>query len=579
MNKPPDKKGSAQGLGRGLTNYGDAGFSLYLRRAFARSMGYSREMLDKPIVGICQSASGFNSCHRDMPALVEAVKRGVLAAGALPIDFPTISLGETYLSPTSLKYRNLMSMDVEEMVRAQPMDAVVLIGGCDKTVPALLMGAASAGVPAIVEVTGPMLVGHHRETRVGACTDCRRYWAAYRAGQVDGDEITEVNDELVPSYGSCGVMGTASTMAIIAEALGMMLPGGACIPAVMADRMRHAEATGHAAVALAARGTTPDQIMTADAFENAMRLLHAVGGSTNGIVHLTAIAGRLGIKLDLQRFDEIGRDTPVLVDLKPTGENYMQDLNDAGGLAPVFRELRGSLRLDAPSVNGRTLGENIDTLPPAYPQSIVRSSDDPIGAAGTMTVLHGSLAPDSAIIKHAAASAGLLQHRGRAVVFEDMEDLAARIDDPELDVEPDDILVLKNAGPIGAPGMPESGYLPIPKKLGARGVKDMVRISDARMSGTAFGTIVLHICPESALGGPLALVRNGDLIELDVKGRRIDLLVDEQELARRRAGWQPPQRPAIAERGYWKLHFDEVQQANLGADLQRLRHPSTDGTD
>jgi len=559
------------GMRKGLTSYGDAAFSLFLRKAFIKAMGYSDDALNRPVVGIANTFSGYNACHRNAPELVEAIKRGVMLAGGLPVEFPTISVHESFAYPTSMFLRNLMAMDTEEMIRAQPMDSVVMIGGCDKTVPAQLMGAASAGVPAISVVTGPMMTGSHRGERLGACTDCRRYWGMFRAGEIDEAETEEVSGKLAPTAGTCMVMGTASTMACMTEALGMMLPGGAAIPAVAADRLRHAEAAGVRAVEMAkSGGPTPDRIMTPEAFSNAFTVLLAIGGSTNGLIHMTAVAGRLGIKVDLEAFDRIGRETPVLVDLKPSGQHYMQHLQDAGGLVAVLRELRPLLHLDCLTVSGRTLGEEIDAAPPPWPQDVVRPLDDPIYPQGGIAVLRGNLAPDGAIVKQSAASENLMTHTGRAVVFEDQEDLVARIDDPDLDVHADDVLVMRNAGPKGAPGMPESGYIPIPRKLAAAGVKDMLRMSDARMSGTAFGSIVLHITPESAVGGPLALVENGDRIRLDVPNRTLDLLVDDGELARRRAAWTPPAPHAGSERGYLKLYLDHASQAGDGVDFDFL---------
>ena len=565
MSKPP------RGMRKGLTRYGDEGFALYLRKSFIKAMGYTDDALERPIIGITNTFSGYNACHGTVPQLIEAIKRGVMLAGGLPIEFPVISLHESFSYPTSMFLRNLMSMDVEEMTRAQPMDAVVLIGGCDKTVPALLMGAASAGVPAIVEVTGPMATGSHRGERLGACTDCRRFWGRHRAGEIDAQEIDRITDQLVPSAGTCCVMGTASTMALLTETIGMMLPGGAAIPATVAERFRHAERTGERAVALAREGLTPKDIMTANAFENALTMLQAIGGSTNALVHLTAVAGRLGIDIDLERFDALGRETPVLVDLKPSGAHYMEDLYKAGGLAPVLREIADHLHLDCVTVTGNTLGGDINQLPPAFDQDVVKTRANPISPHGGIAVLNGNLCPDTAIIKHAAASPELLVHEGRAVVFESMEDLAERIDRDDLDVTANDILVLRSAGPIGAPGMPESGYLPIPRKLAAQGVKDMVRISDARMSGTAFGTIVLHVSPESAVGGPLALVQTGDRIRLDTPARRLDLLVNDTELARRRDAWVPPPAHAGSERGYHALIARHINQAPQGCDFDFLR--------
>ena len=564
-----------RGMRRGLTAYGDEDFSLFLRKAFIKAMGYTDDALERPIIGITNTYSGFNACHRTVPELIEAVKRGVMLAGGLPVDFPTITLHESFAHPTSMFLRNLMSIDTEEMIRAQPLDACVLIGGCDKTVPALLMGAASANVPAIMLVTGPMLTGDHKGERLGACTDCRRFWARYRADEIDANEINAVNAKLAPTAGTCMVMGTASTMACVTEALGMMLPGGACIPAVMSERLRNAEATGARAVAIAKEGLTPGKIMTPDAFENALTMLLAIGGSTNAIVHLAAMAGRLGIEIDLDAFDRMGSQTPVLVDLKPTGQHYMEDLEKAGGVVTTLRELRPLLKSKALTITGKTLGQNIDAAPRGWKQDVVRSFKNPIFKNGGIAVLRGNLAPGGAIVKQSAATPALMQHEGRAVVFDSLDDMAARIDSPGLDVTPDDVLVLRNAGPKGAPGMPEAGYIPIPKKLAQQGIKDMVRISDARMSGTAFGSIVLHITPESAIGGALALVKTGDRIRLDVPKRKLELLVSAKELAARRKQWKTPKARKGDERGYRKLFLDTVQQADRGCDFEFLTKPIT----
>ncbi|HZQ62268.1 MAG TPA: IlvD/Edd family dehydratase [Casimicrobiaceae bacterium] len=558
-----------RGIARGLTNYGDADFSLYLRRSFAKSMGYSAEMLSRAVVGIAQSASDFNNCHRHFPELIAAVKRGVIAAGALPLEFPTISLGEVFLNPTSMMFRNLMSMDVEEMIRAQPMDAVVLVGGCDKTVPAQLMGAASANVPAIQLVAGPMLPMTYRGERLGACTDCRRFWAKYRAGDVTKEGIGEIEGNLATTAGTCAVMGTASTMASIAETLGMTLPGTAAIPAVHADRLRAAEATGRAAVELIASKITPRQVITRESVENALRVLLAIGGSTNALIHLTAIAGRVGIEISLARLNELSDTTPILVDLKPTGQHYMSDLYSAGGIGAVLRELAPLLHLQCMTVTGETLGQRLAQPAPYVDREVVRSLSEPYQKDGGLAALFGTLAPNGAIIKRSAADPRLFEREGRAVVFTSLEDLAARIDAPDLDVTPDDFLVLQNAGPKSGYAMPEAGYLPIPAKLARTGVKDMVRISDARMSGTAFGTIVLHVSPEAAIGGPLGLVRNGDRIRLSVRERRLDLLVGVEELERRRV--QQPARTLEAARGYRKLYLDTVLQAEHGCDFDFLR--------
>ena len=468
-----------------------------------------------------------------------------------------------------MMFRNLMSMDVEEMVRAQPMDAVVLVGGCDKTVPAQLMGAASADVPAVQLLAGPMMPTSFRGERLGACTDCRRFWALHRAGKVDAAEIENIEGNLATTAGTCAVMGTASTMASIAETLGMAMPGSAAIPAVHADRLRIAEASGRRAVELAAKPIRPSQLITQKSVDNALRVLLAIGGSTNAIVHLTAIAGRAGVEVSLKKLNELSDSTPVLIDLKPTGQHYMSDLHAAGGLAAVLRELKPLLHLDCLTVSGKTLGEEIDAAPAWVDRGVVKPFSDPYQKQGGLVALFGSLAPNGAILKRSAADAGLFEKEGRAVVFASLDDLAARIDDPDLDVTAEDFLVLQNAGPKSGYAMPEAGYLPIPAKLARAGVKDMVRISDARMSGTAFGTIVLHVSPEAAVGGPLALVRNGDRIRLSVKGRKIELLLAESELQKRKAAWQAPVAPPA--RGYAKLYMDHVLQAEHGCDFDFLR--------
>jgi len=559
------------GLARGLTNYGDPDFALYLRRSFARSMGYSTDLLARPVIGIADTFSGFNNCHRHFPELIEAVKRGVLAMGGLPLTFPTISLGEVFLSPTSLMFRNLMAIDTEEMIRAQPMDSVVLIGGCDKTLPAQLMAAASADRPAVVLPVGPMLVGHFKGEVLGACTDCRRLWGQYRAGTFSEADIEQVSERLAPTKGTCMVMGTASTMGCIVETLGMGLPGSGSIPATHSDRLRVAEASGKLAAEMAKKqGPRPSEIMTKAAFRNALTVLQAIGGSTNALVHLTAVARRLGIEIDLEEFDAIGRKAPVLVDLKPSGDHYMEHFHWAGGNSRLMREIRGHLDETCRTVAGRSLKQVIDAAEIVPNQTVIRTSANPIKQTGGMAVLRGNLAPRGAVIKHAAASPALLTHTGRAVVFDSLEDLAARGDDPNLDVKAEDILVLRNAGPKGAPGMPEAGSFPIPMKLARAGVKDMIRISDARMSGTAFGTIVLHVAPEAAVGGPLALVKTGDRISLDVPKRRLELLVGAKELAARRKAWKAPIPPAGSDRGYAGLFQKEVLQADEGVDFDFL---------
>ncbi|MCB1120409.1 MAG: dihydroxy-acid dehydratase, partial [Verrucomicrobiae bacterium] len=486
------------GMRKGLTRYGDQAFSQYLRNVFLRGMGYSKEATDKPVVGIVNTFSDFNACHRTVPDLVKAVKRGVMMAGGMPMEFPVISLHESFSYPTSMLLRNLMAMDVEEMIRAQPMDAVVLIGGCDKTVPALLMGAISANLPSILLVTGPAMTGSHQGERVGACTDCRRFWVDYRAGNRDEQEIQDVTGQLMPTAGTCSVMGTASTMACLAEAMGMMLPGGASAPAVSSERLRLAEATGNRAMEMIGERLTPRKIISLSSLRNALRMLQATGGSTNAVVHLAAIARRAGLKLDLEALNEAGDRTPMLVDLKPSGQHYMEDLHRAGGVPGIMRKLADRFELDCLTVSGKSHSENLTDLKLDFDQDIIRDVAKPLFPGNALVALKGNLAPHGAVIKTSSATSDLLTHTGRAVVFDSLDDLAARIDDPALEIKADDILVLRNAGPVGAPGMPEAGFVPIPKYLLQQGVKDMVRISDARMSGTAFGTTVLHVSPESA---------------------------------------------------------------------------------
>src|SRR5579863_2204863 len=558
------------GLDHGLTDYGDRDFSRYLRRSFAQSMGYSRALLDKPVIGISYTASDYNNCHRHFPELLAAVKRGVLAAGALPLEFPTISLGEVFLTPTSLKYRNLMAIDTEEMIRAQPMDAVVLMGGCDKTVPAQLMGAVSADRPAVALVAGPMMTGRYHGERLGACTDCRRFWARYRAGDIDAEQISEIEGNLAVTAGTCAVMGTASTMACLTEALGLCLPGTAAIPAVHADRLRAAEATGAAAVKLIGTTLTPSQLINKNSVENALRVLLAIGGSTNAVIHLTAIAGRAGVKVSLEHLNKLSDTTPVLVNLKPVGNGYMEDFCSAGGMGALLRELKPLLHLGCMTVTGETLGERLAGDEGDYvDRAIIAPVSKPLEPAGGLVALFGNLAPQGAILKRSAADARLFEHEGRAVVFSSLADLAARIDDPALDVTPQDVLVLQNAGPHSAAAMPEAGYLPIPKKLAQSGVKDMIRVSDARMSGTAFGSIVLHVTPDCASGGPLGLVRSGDRIRLSVGARLIDLMVEDAELKQRAAAAAPA--PADPARGYARLYAQEILGADQGCDFAFLK--------
>jgi dihydroxy-acid dehydratase len=558
------------GIRRGLTNYGDPAFSLFIRGAYARGAGLTAEDLARPIIGIAQTWSEFNPCHRHLREVAEAVKRGVWQAGGLPLEFPTISLGEIYLSPTSMLFRNLMAMDTEEMILGQPMDGVVLLGGCDKTLPAQLMAAASADRPAIVVTAGPMLAGRYEGARLGACTDCRRFWSEHRAGTLDAARLEAIQGELFPSTGTCMVMGTASTMAALTEALGMTLPGMAAVPAPLARRLRLAEAAGRRSVELVREDLRPSAILTRPAFENAVRVLMALGGSTNAVVHLIAIAGRAGVTLGLDEFDRLARTTPMVANVRPSGKYHMEDLAEAGGIPAVMKVLAPLLHHEPRTVTGQTVGALLDGTPaPGGWQDVVAPLDRPLRAEGGLVILRGSLAPDGAVLKVSAATPGLLRHRGRACVFRDQADLAARVDDPALPVTPESVLVLQNAGPVGGPGMPEAGSLPIPAKLLAAGVRDMVRVSDARMSGTAGGTVVLHVAPEAAVGGPLALVRDGDEIALDVEARRLDLLVAEAELARRRVAWRAPTPPPA--RGYRRLFAERVLQAPAGCDFDFLQ--------
>ncbi len=541
----------------------------FTQRAFTKAMGFTQDDLAKPVIGIAQTWSEFNNCNSHFRQLAEAVKRGVWQEGGFPLEFPTISLGEVYTNPTTMLFRNLAAMDTEEMIRAQPMDAIVLLAGCDKTTPAALMGAASADIPAIMVSGGPMLNGRYRGQDLGACTDCSRYATALRAGTISQEEFTEVEDAICRSAGSCMVMGTASTMASMAEALGMTLPGNAAIPAPDSRRLQLAEMSGRQAVRLARSGLRPSQVMTEAAFENAIRVLMAIGGSTNAVIHLTAIAGRLGLQLSLDLFDRISRETPWIVNLKPSGDYLMEDLFEAGGIPAVMKELEPLLRPEAMTASEETVGARLARYQPTYNREIVAAREQPLGAEGGLAILKGNLCPDGALIKQSAASTHLLVHRGRACVFCSVEDLQRRLDDPDLHLTADSILVLQNIGPVGGPGMPEAGFLPIPTRLLEQGVRDMVRISDGRMSGTSYGTIILHVVPESAIGGPLAFVRTGDWITLDVPNRTLTLEVNDAELARRREEWRPPA-PHFA-RGYRALYRNHVTQATAGCDFDFLR--------
>jgi L-arabonate dehydrase len=541
----------------------------FLHRSWLKSTGVTDETFrGRPVIGICNSWSELVNCNIHLRGLAESVKRGVLQAGGFPLEFPVMSLGESLMKPTTMLYRNLMAMDVEESIRAYPLDGVVLLTGCDKTNPAAILGATSANIPAIVVTGGPMLNGHWRGRELGSCSDCWHYHEELRAGRITEDEFVEVENALSRSNGHCMTMGTASTMACVTEALGLTLPGGAAVPAVDSRRRQLAESAGRQIVDLVERDLKPSDILTEAAFENAIRALHAISGSTNAILHLIAYAGRVGVDLPLRLFDELCATTPWLVDLKPAGQFLMEDFYYAGGLPAVLAQISDLLDLDAVTVTGRTMGENIEGAE-IVNTKVIRPRHDPLDRGGALVVLTGSLCPDGAVMKISAADPALLQHEGRAVVFEDINDLAARVDDPDLDCDASSVMVLRNAGPVGGPGMPEWGHLPIPAKLLKQGVSDLVRISDARMSGTSYGAVVLHVAPESAIGGPLALVENGDLIRLDVEARTLDLVVDEAELERRRTDWEPP--ASREERGYRKLHVDHVLQANHGCDLDFLR--------
>ncbi|KAJ0318473.1 hypothetical protein Brms1b_004247 [Colletotrichum noveboracense] len=583
---------NSTGLRQGLTSYGDAHFSLFLRKVFIKALGYSEDALSRPIIGIVNTYSSFNPCHANVPQLIEAVKRGVQLNGGLAIDFPTISIAESFASPTSMYLRNLMSMDTEEMIKAQPCDAVVLIG-------AQLMGGISANKPILHLVTGPMMPGSHKGVRIGACTDCRNNWAAYRAGKIDIEDISAINDELAPTGGTCGVMGTASTMACILVGLGMMPFAGATAPAVSSARLRIAEQTGGLAVALHTKRLKPQDLLTRESFLNAITVLQAIGGSTNAVVHLMAIIGRhpaVAGTITLDTFDEIGRKTPLIVDLKPSGDNYMTDFHHSGGMLALLHEIKDLLYLDAMTVTGRTLGEELASTPfiPVPRDSLVnclQPFNEPLYPASALAVLRGNIAPGGAVIKQSASKyRHLLKHSGPAVVFAGSADMALRIDDPDLDVTPDSVLVLQNIGPVGNPGMPEAGLIPIPRKLAAQGVQDMLRLSDGRMSGTAGGTIVLHISPEAAdPESVLGVVRDGDIITFDVEQRVIRVEISDEEIKKRIAeklqvleqeevngGSNAPWIAKKRIRGYRGLYLREVNQAEGGGDFDFLtaRGPS-----
>ena len=540
----------------------------FIHRSWMKNQGHPDHVFDgRPVIGICNTWSDLTPCNAHFRTIAERVRRGVYEAGGFPVEFPVMSLGEPLMRPTTMLFRNLVSMDVEETIRANPLDGVILLVGCDKTTPALLMGAASCDLPTLAVSGGPMLNGRFRGRNIGSGTDVYKFSDEVRAGTMSEEEFLEAESCMNRSTGHCMTMGTASTMASVVEALGLGMPGNAAIPAADARRMKLAHEAGRRAVEMVREDLRMSRIVTREALENAIRVVGAIGGSTNSVVHLLAIAGRLGVDLSLEDWDRLGCDIPCIVNLMPSGRYLMEDFYYAGGLPAVIRELGGVIHRDALTVNGRTIGENTAGAP-CHDRDVIRTLDAPLTPTGGLAVLKGNLCPDGAIIKPSAASPGLMRHRGRAVVFEHVEDLHERIDDPDLDVEADSVLVLKNCGPKGYPGMAEVGNMPLPSKLLQQGVTDMVRISDARMSGTAFGTVVLHTAPEAAAGGTLALVRDGDMIELDVGERRLELHVPEDELARRRTRWSPPE-PAT-DRGYCRLYVDHVLQADRGVDFDFL---------
>ena len=565
------KKIKDQGIDKSLTNYGDKEFSSYLRRSFARSMGYTTESLNKPIVGIVNTSSGLNSCHRHFPEMIEALKRGIQSQNCLGVDFPVISLGEVYLSPTSMMFRNLMSMDVEEMIRAQPVDVVVLLGGCDKTLPAMIMGAISAGKPYVVMPAGPMITNKYENERLGACTDCRRYWGKYRGGEISDQKIKEVEGKLAASSGTCAVMGTASTVACLVETMGLCLPDASSVPAVYSERLKLAEQTGEIAAKIANKKIKKIKKINEKDIYNALVVLLALGGSTNAIIHLTAIAGRAGINIDLKKFNQISNKTPVLVNLKPTGSYYMEDFYHAGGMKVVLKELQGLLKKETFNIEGKKLSSIIKESSNCFhDQEVIRSKKKPFEKQGGLVSLFGNICPKGAILKRSAADKKLFEKTGTAFVFEDIKEMTKKIDDPKLNITKDDILVLKNIGPKTIYGMPEAGYLPIPKKILKTGVKDMIRISDGRMSGTAFGTIILHVSPESAVGGPFSILKTGDKIKLSVKNKSLNVLLSKKELDKRLKNTKII--APIIKRGYLKLYYDTVLQADEGCDFDFLKY-------
>jgi dihydroxy-acid dehydratase len=563
------KKIHSSGIDNNLTNYGDLEFSSYLRRSFAKSMGYTNKTLKKPIVGIVNTTSGLNSCHRHFPEMITALKRGIESEGCLAVDFPVISLGEVYLYPTSMMFRNLMSMDVEEMIRAQPVDVVILLGGCDKTLPAMIMGAISAGKPFLVMPAGPMITNKFENERLGACTDCRRYWSKFRSGEVTKKKILNVENKLAATTGTCAVMGTASTMACIIETMGLCLTDASCVPAVFAERLKLCEETGVIASKIALKKINKIKKITEDDIYNGLVTLLALGGSTNALIHLTAIAGRLGIKVDLKKFNKISDKVPVLVNLKPTGSNYMEDFYYAGGMKSLLKELSPLLNKNCINIEGKSLSKLIkDNSKSFHDTEIIRTRNNPFEKQGGLIALFGNICPNGAILKRSAADKSLFEVTSKAFVFDDIKKMSKRIDDPKLKISKNDILVLKNIGPKTIYAMPEAGYLPIPKKLLKKGVKDMIRISDGRMSGTAFGTVILHVSPEAAVNGPFAAVKTGDLIKLSVKNKTLNILISKNELNKRLK--KNIIKKIDFKRGYQKLYYQSVLQADKGCDFDFL---------
>lgn len=563
------KKINSSGIDNNLTNYGDLEFSSYLRRSFAKSMGYTNKTLKKPIVGIVNTTSGLNSCHRHFPEMITALKRGIETEGCLAVDFPVISLGEVYLYPTSMMFRNLMSMDVEEMIRAQPVDVVILLGGCDKTLPAMIMGAISAGKPFLVMPAGPMITNKFENERLGACTDCRRYWSKFRSGEVSKKKILNVENKLAATTGTCAVMGTASTMACIIETMGLCLTDASCVPAVFAERLKLCEETGVIASKIALKKISKIKKITEDDIYNGLVTLLALGGSTNALIHLTAIAGRLGIKVDLKKFNKISDKVPVLVNLKPTGSNYMEDFYYAGGMKSLLKELSPLLNKNCINIEGKSLSKLIkDNSKSFHDTEIIRTRNNPFEKQGGLVALFGNICPNGAILKRSAADKSLFEVTSKAFVFDDIKKMSKRIDDPKLKISKNDILVLKNIGPKTVYAMPEAGYLPIPKKLLKKGVKDMIRISDGRMSGTAFGTVILHVSPEAAVNGPFAAVKTGDLIKLSVKNKTLNILISKNELNKRLK--KNIIKKIDFKRGYQKLYYQSVLQADKGCDFDFL---------